>query len=290
MHEYLFGFVDIPALEDDIGPIPAFDNTRSGRLDSANELVSAAYSWISECLEDVRAGLVERERERRKTTEAKRLSREAEEIAKLLNQDFDAWRAEFKRATGRLGRDLGSMTGVGEGDDEVLPGDGQKSSPFVMAGPEPGDGHRGKGPGRDGELDRPGSGLIPGEGTGDASGGAGERPRRRSGGFAIEYEKVTESEARSRYDEERRTIYINLDHPQIAAAKRDGIDARPFRQLSYEVAFSEYALAIPMEMARAQGAIFDAQDAIVEARFTLDRIARLGTAIYGVITAPAVEQ
>ena len=280
MHEYLFGFVDVPGLEDDTGPIAAFDNTRSGRLNPANPLVAEAYSWIGACLEVVRADLVERERERRRTAEAKRLSRDAEEIAKLLNQDFDAWRAEFKRAAGRLGGDLGNVVGVGEGDDEVLPGGGNLASPFVATGPERGDGRRGEGPGQDGPVERPGGGLAPGDGTGGPAGGDGARPRRRAGGFAIEYESVTPSEARSRYDEESRTIYINLDHPQIAAAKRDGLDSRGFRQLSYEVAFSEYSLALPMEMARAQGAIFDAQDAIVEARLTLDRVSRLGVAIY----------
>jgi hypothetical protein len=280
MHEYLFGFVDVPALEDDAGPIAAFDNTRSGRLNPANPLVAEAYSWIGVCLEEVRADLVERERERRRSAEAKRLSRDAEEISRLLNQDFDAWRAEFKRAAGRLGRDLGNVVGVGEGDDETLPGDGDLPSPFVMTGPEPGDGHRGDWPGRDGTVDRPGGGLAAGEGTGGPAGGEGQRQRRRAGGFAIEYESVTPSEARSRYDEQSRTIYINLDHPQIAAAKREGLDSRGFRQLSYEVAFSEYSLALPMEMARAQGAIFDAQDAIVEARLTLDRVSRLGVAIY----------
>ncbi|MHB8398678.1 MAG: hypothetical protein ACYDCI_07060 [Candidatus Limnocylindrales bacterium] len=169
---------------------------------------------------------------------------------------------------------------MGEGDEETLPGEGDRPSPFVMTGPEPRDGHRGDGPGRDGTEDRPGGGLSPGAGTGSPAGGDGERPRRRAGGFAIKYESVTPTEARSRYDEQARTIHINLDHPQIAAAKHEGLESRGFRQLSYEVAFSEYALALPMEMARAQGAIFDAQDAIVEARLTLDRISRLGVAIY----------
>ena len=280
MHEYIFGTVDVAVLEDDSGPIAAFDNTRSGRLNSANGLVAELYSWLGGCLEEVRQSLVERERERRRSAEAKRLRREADEIATLLNKDFDEWRQEFKRATGRLGRDLGTMTNLGDEGSEILPGEGDKPSPFVMTGPEHGDGKRGQGPGRDGDVERPGSGLKAGEGLGSAEGSTGTDRRRRSGGFSIEYENVTESEARSRYDEERRTIYINLDHPQVAAAQREGLESRLFRQLSYEVAFSEYALALPMEMARAQGAIFDAQDAIVEARLTLDRISRLGAAIY----------
>jgi hypothetical protein len=173
------------------------------------------------------------------------------------------------------------MTGAGEGDSEVLPDEGEQPSEFVMTGAEHGDGTGGTGPGPEGDVERPGPGLKPGEGTGSPTGDAGPKPRRRAGGFAIEYENATVDEERSRYDEDRRAIFINLDHPQISAAMRTGIDSRPFRQLSYEVAFAEYALALPMDMARAQGAIFDAQDAIFEARLTLSRITRNAAGLYG---------
>jgi hypothetical protein len=128
-------------------------------------------------------------------------------------------------------------------------------------------------------MERPGSGLMPGDGKGSTSGGEGDRPRRRTGAFTLEYENATAGEARSRYDEEGRTIYINLDHPQISAAKGEGID-RTFRLLSYEVAFTEYSLAIAREMARGQGQIFDAEDAIVEIGLVINRISRLGAFLY----------
>lgn len=280
MHEYLFGEVDIPALEDDTSAIAPFDNTRSGKLNPANVLVAEAYTWIGACLEEVRVDLVERERVRRRSVEAQRLSREADEIARILNADFDVWRTEFKRAAGRLGGDLGHVVGLGDDGEEVLPGDGDLPSPFVSTGPPAGPGPSGDGPGRDGDEERPGGGLKPGDGTGSASGGTGERPRRRAGGFEISYVHESATERRSRYAQEERTIYINLDHPQIAAAQREGIESRAFRQLSYEVAFIEYALALAMEMAIAQGAVFDAQDALVETGLALDRISRLGVAIY----------
>lgn len=279
--EFLFGFVDIPALEDYSGPVAPFDNTRSGKLNAANPVVAELYAWIGACIDDVRRRLVEKDRERRRTAEAKRLQQEADRIADILNKDFDAWRSEFRKAAGRLGKDLGHFVGVGEEATEILPGPGDLASNLQMTGPADQGGKKGEGPGREGEQDRPGSGLRPGASTGSGSGGSGSDRRRRAGGFAIQYNQETEGERRSRYEEETRTIYINLDHPQIAAAKAVGVESRAFQQLSYEVAFTEYALALPMEMARAQGDIFDAQDALVEARFTLDRIARLGASLYG---------
>ena len=278
--EHLYGFVDIPALEDDSGPIPPFDNTRSGRLNPANAIVVATYAWLATCLDDVRRNLLERDRERRRTAEAKRLQQEADRIARILNQDFDDWRVEFKRAAGSLGRDLGHVVGLGDGAAEVLPGEGDEAADFVMTGPPHGEGSSQGGPAGAGDVMRPGSGLKPGPGTGRPRGGEGSERRARSGGFALEYENATEAEARSRYEEDRRAIYINLDHPQIAAARRGGIDSRPFRQLSYEVAFTEYSLAVAREMARAQGAIFDAQDAIVEIGLVLNRISRQGSFLY----------
>ena len=46
------------------------------------------------------------------------------------------------------------------------------------------------------------------------------------------------------YEKDDRTIFINLDHPQLVAAIGLGDSDDPvFRRLAYEVAFSEYAIA-----------------------------------------------
>ena len=59
-------------------------------------------------------------------------------------------------------------------------------------------------------------------------------------------------EARAKYERDNRTIFINLEHPQISAARqRGGLEDPSFRRLSFEVAFSEYAIALASEMAGA---------------------------------------
>jgi hypothetical protein len=87
-------------------------------------------------------------------------------------------------------------------------------------------------------------------------------------------------EPRARYSRENRTIYVNLDHPQIAAAKGLGsIDDTAFRRLVYEVAFAEYAIALASECAE-QEEYNDVSDPIFDIRETLNRMARQAASLY----------
>jgi hypothetical protein len=71
-----------------------------------------------------------------------------------------------------------------------------------------------------------------------------------------------------------------LDHPQIAAAKGLGSqDQAAFRRLAYEVAFSEYAIALASELA-ARDEYLDPSDPIVDIRDTLNRVARKSASLY----------
>jgi hypothetical protein len=87
--ERLFGEVDVPLLErvdDDIVP---FDNTRNNLLNRANPRVVILIAWISQELDKVRQSLVQEEREKRKTEQAKKLEQEARRMADILNEDFN---------------------------------------------------------------------------------------------------------------------------------------------------------------------------------------------------------
>ena len=87
-------------------------------------------------------------------------------------------------------------------------------------------------------------------------------------------------EARAKYERDQRTIFVNLDHPQIAAAIGSGGSDDPiFRRLAYEVASSEYAIALASEMA-AVSYYLDVSEPIVDIRETLNRLARRAAAMY----------
>ena len=64
------------------------------------------------------------------------------------------------------------------------------------------------------------------------------------------------------------------------ARKSHGIEDSVFRRLAYEVAFSEYAVALAMELDY-RDEFFDAQEAIVMVRETIHRIARAAASLYG---------
>ena len=43
--------------------------------------------------------------------------------------------------------------------------------------------------------------------------------QRTRGGFSVEFRSIGVAEPRAKYERDQRTIYINLDHPQINRAK-----------------------------------------------------------------------
>jgi hypothetical protein len=82
------------------------------------------------------------------------------------------------------------------------------------------------------------------------------------------------------YVRAERTIFINLDHPQISAAMGSGTVEDPtFRRLANEVAFAEYAIALASELA-ARDEYVDPSDPIVEIRETLNRLATRAFSLY----------
>jgi hypothetical protein len=75
------------------------------------------------------------------------------------------------------------------------------------------------------------------------------RDRRARGGLRVEYRNLGEEEERGRYDAGEKVVLINLDHPMVAAARDAlGIEDQGFVRLSYEIAFTTYALGLAREV------------------------------------------
>lgn len=281
----LFGEIDVPALETDKSMPAAFDASRSMRLNPENRLVATIYEFVGPHLEALRKGLVEAQREQRASEEAKRLRREAEKIEEILNDDFAAFRKrlqKIKAASAKTGFDSANTPEAGgdqEGDDDFLFGG---EEPAIVVDPTGELGQQGDGSTNGGEPRRLNPIVAP-EPEGDSKGHAerrdGERPRSR-GGFSVEFVNQGADQGRAVYSREKRTIYINLDHPQIAtASKSHGIEDPVFRRLAYEVAFSEYAIALAVELDSRQE-FYDPLEAITEVRETMHRVARSAAPLY----------
>lgn len=284
MAHYIFGDLDVPQLEKDTSLPAPFDMSRSMQLNAANPLVAQIYAFISQKVESVRRELAEAERKRKVGEEAKKLSKQAAEIAQILNDDFSANQERIAKAKARagLGADAGpQVKPSGEGDDTLISGDEVRATVVAPADtPE-----QPSGPstpqGGDAALERPAveAGGADDPKQGQNAGSAGNKTRS-SGGFSVKFEAMGAEEYRAKYQRDERAIYINLDHPQFVAALTLGsLEDTTFRRLSYEVAFTEYSMALAFEKA-AVGDYLDADEPIDDIRRTLHRVSLKGAALY----------
>jgi len=82
------------------------------------------------------------------------------------------------------------------------------------------------------------------------------------------------------YDSTALTILINLDHPVVKAALGNGeVEDPAFKRLSYEIAFSEYAMGLGYEIYD-QDPNIPADDLLYEVRSSLNRVAASAAALY----------
>jgi hypothetical protein len=246
----IFGEIDVPALDDDKSSIPAFDMSRSMQLNRSNESVQTVLAFVGRELDRLRRELVKQDAARRVSEEARKLQREASLIAEMINQDFQEFSERIARvkAKGGAGRDVVPKPALASnGNEQFIPGGSVSVLQEQLTG---GDG-RGRGQGGDGG-DLPNRGpILRQDDNGSPKGkpiGPSGPPRPSRGGFHVDFKEMGKESPRAFYRSTERTIYVNLDHPQIAAAKGIGTDQDPtFRRLAYEVAFSEYAIALAIE-------------------------------------------
>jgi hypothetical protein len=273
------GEIDVAKLEDDTSSPSPFDLSRSMRLNTANETVAAIHGFIGARVDEVLREASQADRERRRTEEAKRLQKEADKIATIINSDFHDFRDKLKRAhaKGVGGADMHSGVSAGKGDLEILvPGQDLPGEAADALGPwREGDGTVEQGPTNDGgESLKPNDAEPPRAKRHTAR----ETERAPSGGFSVQFENIGVSEKRAVYRE--RTIYVNLDHPQVAAARGlGGTDDPVFRRLAYEVAFTEYAVALASLMAN-EDQYLDTLEPIRDVRETIDRVTRAAAGLY----------
>jgi len=284
MSQYIFGEFEVPALDEYSGPIAPFDMSRSMQLNPHNPVVLAIYTFLGQSIEQVRRELAEADKQRRADEDAKRLQNEADAIAQIINEDFRDFRQKLARVRARasgttdnIETDVLHATLEGsllfKGGTEL----GNRISDEGAPGATGGKGGRGGEP-RD---------LFPvleraeeGSETGRPVEHEESQQRTTRGGFQVKFDNLGEAEFRGKYVRDERTIYINLDHPQIAAARGNVATSDPsFMRLAYEVAFAEYAIALSSELASSDEYL-EPSDAIIDIREAINRLAVRGAHLY----------
>lgn len=282
---YLFGEVDVPVLETYDSKIAPYDATRSLQLNPQHPVCERLIPFIGSKLEQVRQQRAKQLSDHKKTEQARRLASEADKIAEILNKDFQAMVGrlhDIKTVVSRGGSASAVFGKAATGDEspeawtagtsapgDVDPPGGTKPEPATTerrGRPQP-------------EVPRRGNPSESGSAAVDPAGGQGKR-RRPRGGFSVEYRELGEEEDRSKYDPTTLTILINLDHPAVRNAVRSlGVEDANFRRMSYEIAFTEYSVALGYEMAQRDPDI-PADDLLYEVRATLNRVAASAAALY----------
>lgn len=288
MAQFILGEVDVPALAKDSSPIRVFDQSRSMQLNTNNELVQTLHAFIGEKIDKVRRQLAKEQKEHQKSEDAKKLAREANEISKVINDDFDEFRMRIAKAQAIAGKGLDPKAGkTPKGNDPETLGVGGDIPADIVA-EEGGVGRNGEMPHettpQPPEFPNLGPDIKPNK---DSSQNIGQetntsKKSNRRGGFNVEFKSLGEDEHRAIYDGSNRTIFVNLDHPQLIAAKGNASTEEPlFKKLSYEIAFSEYAIALAHLM-NGSGYYNEPSDAIVEIRDTVNRLAKRAASLYKV--------
>lgn len=280
MSQYLFGELDVPKLiEETQGPCPAFNMTRDMSLNMENDLVQAIHAFIGAHLDEIRRRLVDEDKKRRASEEARKLQAQADSIAQLLNSDFNEYSGKLQRiraAVSGTTRDAGPDTQLKPGGDiftSMIGGD----DPVEVQSEEGAIGGEGQQKGHGGNSEREQAPMVAPSENGDPLGKTAKaKPSERAsrGGFQVKYDYLGADQYRAVYDRDTRTIWINLDFPQISEAKsREGTESPDFRRLSNEIAITEYAIAISQELVRVSE-YNDPTDYIFEIRQTINRINR----------------
>lgn len=278
---YVFGNIDIPGLAHDKSPIPPFDMSRSGQLNPKNELVRAVMAFVGMNLEVVLQELEEEEHQRKQKEETKKLQKEADAIADLINKDFQQWKVQIQNVLAHTAgaRDYKPSIIADDEESDVFAGKGDEPATKLSEEGGPADIH-------DDDLTPPNpdpspdnsSAVLEADPKGEEKSGKRKmdpKKKSRGGGFSVDFREMGEHEPRAKYEASERSILVNVEHPQLAAAlKVGGIEDVAFRRLAYEVAFAEYSIALSVEMAN-DGHFMDPQDAITAVREGLNRMASL---------------
>jgi hypothetical protein len=279
---YLFGEIDVPALETFESPIQPYDDSRSLRLNAEHPVVRVLVGFLGSKLEEVRQEQLRASREAHKSEQMRRLAQEADRIADFLNQDFRILRDrldQIRAASASKGPAkslFGTSSDGAASDDAWTKGTSERGNvPDSSKVSTEGRGQGRKSPDLTVESQRDPLGNQ----SVDPAGGKGTKPRSR-GGFEVRYDHLGRDEQRSKYDRTSLAILINLDHLAVANAMKSSAPEDPiFRRLSYEIAFSEYSMALGYELAR-QDPDMPADDLLYEVRATLNRVSRAAAALY----------
>ncbi len=283
MANYIFGEVETPSIETFNTEIAPYNPTRDLTLNPQHPVVNILQPFIGKNLEIVRKELVQQLQEARKTEEAKRLSELSNRMADIINEDFASIERRLLTIKSRVSQPYDAKATYGgsglSGDEDETYIEGTQVNGLVQTKDSPKEATSKQNSKPPPDIPKAGKPDDLGDDKIDPVGGEGKK-RRPRGGFNVEYRPLGQDSRRSQFVQEERLILINLDHPIINAAKdKYGSGSETFIHITYDIAFSEYAIALVTDMALDDPGM-PADEGMYEIRDILDRVSRLAAKVY----------
>ncbi len=276
--EKIFGYVDVPLLDDEKAP-PAFDQSRSGKLNPENNLVKNLYSFIFINVEKVRKELENERKNKKKEEEIKKFQDLDKDVSNIINEHFKQFSSEFAKTNSQNtgGRDFSQGEIKDMDSDDVQEGETLVSGGNIPASYEEteflGETDNSVYPNNHQHNILREDSVTPNSLGSKIKEGIQKKPK---GGFSVKPDHLGEEQKRAVFKSDERTIYINLDHPQLSAAYKlcdSNVDDEIFKRLYYEIAFLEYVIAL-IFLKEEAGHYRDSTDALADTLEQVDKVAR----------------
>ncbi len=279
-NSYIFGSIDVPDLDRKNFAIPPFDASRSQKLNQNNPLVEAVFQFVDEGTKQVCREFANLEKQRAKSEEAQKLQMLGTQIAQVLNRHFALLQTRPTRrpVSFQNGSDSVNLAALSDGVASGISPGGEIPATPVASQPEStrsqsSQKNRSANDSKKSDANPKLAEAATGTDRGHVDRGF-ENAIPNMGGFSVRYHNAGRESHRAKYACDERTIFVNLDHPQLAAALRGAtVESPSFQRLANEIAFSEYALGLNAELAR-DGRFISPAEPIDEIRETLNWLAR----------------
>ncbi len=283
--EFIFGECSCDKLIDENQDPPIFDSSRREELNEDNELAKKFKEFVLIEVDKVRKMLEKSANERKDKEKEEALRKEAEKMKEFFNSDYKEQELELQKRTakakGNIDQKDKDLPELGETKIVV----GKDFNVNVVEGDDNAGIHEGYGHGGGGDGDQPGKEggkLVRSDDETEHKGKERQSKKRKSGGgFNIEFDHLGDSDYRAKYEDNTRTITINLDHPFLKKIEDMSGDrtSTKYMRPAWEAALFEYAAATTTQKGGSNMLEDSLTDGVIEMQKIVDAMLRKMTTL-----------
>ena len=278
--DFIFAECSCDRLIDENQDPPIFDSSRREELNEDNELARKFKEFVNISIDKVRKKLEKDSNAKRDKEKEEALKKEADKMKEFFNSHFKEQELDFQKraakARGNIDEKEKDIPSLGETKIVI----GKDFNVNVIDEDDNAGAYDGRGEGEggeDGEGGKAGGKLEKTEEKTSNHGKERKSKRKRSGGgFNIDFDNLGSDDHRAKYDDNERTITVNLDHPflmKIEEMAGDRISTKYMRP-AYEAAAFEYAAAVTTQKGASMLLDDSLGDGVIEMQDRVDSLLR----------------